>query len=62
MAKKAGASVSASDVFPLVHALLQGAGMKEAAAALEKEAKLVRSALLDVAPSRMNSNRWKIDL
>lgn len=39
--KKASAAV-ASDLFPLIHALLASAGMKAAAAALHKEAKLVR--------------------
>jgi len=32
--------VVASDVFPLVHALLTSAGLKKSAAALAKEAKL----------------------
>lgn len=40
-AAKTAAPVAASDVFPLVAALLRRAGMKKSAAALEKEAKLV---------------------
>lgn len=35
-------NVAASDLYPLVHALLASSGMKAAAAALQKEAKLVR--------------------
>lgn len=36
-------NVAASDLYPLVHALLASSGMKAAAAALQKEAKLVRA-------------------
>lgn len=54
MGKKAAATTSsingsataapvASDLYPLVHAFLSISGMKKAAVALEKEAKLVRS-------------------
>lgn len=41
----ATAAPVASDLYPLVHAFLSISGMKKAAAALEKEAKLVREAL-----------------
>lgn len=36
-------NVAASDLYPLVHALLASSGMKAAAAALQKEAKLVHA-------------------
>jgi hypothetical protein len=42
MAVKKAPSVVASDVYPLIHALLVSSGMKAAAAALQKETKLVR--------------------
>lgn len=38
---KKASSVVASDVYPLIHALLASSGMKASAAALHKEAKLV---------------------